>query len=1001
MASATPKTISAKPEAELVPRRGDEVLNWDELSLLDLFGNLKKKISVEKFPGSIVLRRFRLGEIICRQGERGHTAFYIARAEDIRKLREFQSQPRQSDSAANPSTAPDAAPNNDSLASQKVATAYLFSARPVTVRSGIVGRLFGWRPRPSADVKPEYIPNDGPTDIDYHTRQAPMFEGDVFGEMSCMTLAPRSATVVADQDCYMVEFQRNIFDQMQKDAGYRARIDSLYEQRVLTNHLRRLELFRDLDDTALATLQKAAHLEVVDPGVVICDEGDPADAAYIIRSGVVQVVHGAHVAFQVSDVTDWKRLCQALLKGAGVDAAASDSSPLPASAPAAKPTGGKLSAKEMLAAERAKKAAAQPPAAVPNQAETKPPEPANAETPAAKPRPTPGKATDILAAERAAKRKTAAPAQGDSVASPPTTTAAESSAPAAGPAITSDTPVLAAAAPAASGDPRKAVWAWLLPPVQAAIQSVASAEVPRSTDQEFIIRALNQLMRRRDFIASADLASTLEHADVVETARSFPRGLSGAKNAWSDLDVRMAAALVWQALYPGTFAAGRWKTGPLTILDYMARGDCFGEMGVVLDQRRGATCIAYDHPSDDPSRKPGRVELVRIDAAVFRQLANDFPQIHSAVANLIAARRKNIARSEQRQPWDAERMLSETQEFRDQGLIQGQSLLLIDLDHCTRCGDCVRACVNTHNDGYSRLFLDGPRFDRFLVPSACRQCLNPACMIGCPVGSIQRGDNGQIEIRDWCIGCGLCARQCPYDSIQMHDVGLLPENSAGWQFAPLSAVAAKRWQRRLFRPRRWHVGAAPFRWTLDLVEQLAAAAKAGAGWQPTQGTFPEPICFRQRFEVTRDQLDHDHFRLHLISEDCAVEVWLNGRAVELQQDAKQKKNGEFEARLERAKLRRGGNVLAVLATPPQPGDAGAYVPAYNQRLLAARIDPIPRAGELTALTAGTANLEVELVTEQPVVCDLCSSLPSQQPACVTHCPHDAAIRVNTRLEFLA
>ena len=35
--------------------------------------------------------------------------------------------------------------------------------------------------------------------------------------------------------------------------------------------------------------------------------------------------------------------------------------------------------------------------------------------------------------------------------------------------------------------------------------------------------------------------------------------------------------------------------------------------------------------------------------------------------------------------------------------------MLIDLDRCTRCDECVRACANTHDDGHSRLFLVGPR----------------------------------------------------------------------------------------------------------------------------------------------------------------------------------------------------------------------------------------------------------------------------------------------------
>ena len=96
--------------------------------------------------------------------------------------------------------------------------------------------------------------------------------------------------------------------------------------------------------------------------------------------------------------------------------------------------------------------------------------------------------------------------------------------------------------------------------------------------------------------------------------------------------------------------------------------------------------------------------------------------------------------------------------------------MLIDLDRCTRCGECVKACIATHDDGHTRLFLDGPRFGDYLAPISCRKCLDPVCMIGCPVGSIHRGDNGEIRIRDWCIGCSLCERQCPYGSIQMTEL---------------------------------------------------------------------------------------------------------------------------------------------------------------------------------------------------------------------------------------
>ena len=45
----------------------------------------------------------------------------------------------------------------------------------------------------------------------------------------------------------------------------------------------------------------------------------------------------------------------------------------------------------------------------------------------------------------------------------------------------------------------------------------------------------------------------------------------------------------------------------------------------------------------------------------------------------------------------------------DLGLVQAEKVLLIDLDLCTRCGDCERACADTH-DGISRLTREGPSF---------------------------------------------------------------------------------------------------------------------------------------------------------------------------------------------------------------------------------------------------------------------------------------------------
>ncbi len=99
--------------------------------------------------------------------------------------------------------------------------------------------------------------------------------------------------------------------------------------------------------------------------------------------------------------------------------------------------------------------------------------------------------------------------------------------------------------------------------------------------------------------------------------------------------------------------------------------------------------------------------------------------------------------------------------------LKAQNLLLIDLERCTRCDLCVRACADTH-DGVTRLVRDGLRYDKYLVATSCRSCRDPLCMVGCPMGSIRRRDSLEIVIEDWCIGCGLCAESCPYGNINMH-----------------------------------------------------------------------------------------------------------------------------------------------------------------------------------------------------------------------------------------
>lgn len=107
----------------------------------------------------------------------------------------------------------------------------------------------------------------------------------------------------------------------------------------------------------------------------------------------------------------------------------------------------------------------------------------------------------------------------------------------------------------------------------------------------------------------------------------------------------------------------------------------------------------------------------------------------------------------------------------DSGLINGQSVLLIDLETCTRCDECVRACADTHH-GVPRFVREGDRFERFSVPAACYHCADPVCMAGCPTGAITR-PLGTFEVavdESACIGCGACVQRCPWGNIMTSPV---------------------------------------------------------------------------------------------------------------------------------------------------------------------------------------------------------------------------------------
>ena len=443
---------------------GFEPIALDELQQLPFFQGVSGTfLSLNR--GAVVKRHFKRGEIICREGEYGSTAFYIL----------------------------------EGKARVSIASPMAHVKTPGALRK-FLGKLSSQLTQRDHDQREEenkqfWIPIDAPMDLAYTNPVAELGPGDLFGEMTCMSLYPRSATVRAQTDCVTLEMLRNVLDIMQRNKNFRAQLDKTYRERALDTHLRAVPVFAELTDEFIGSLREKVELVRYTPGQIICRQGDAADAFYLVRVGFVKVSQ-AH-------------------------------------------PGGEI------------------------------------------------------------------------------------------------------------------------------------------------------------------------------------------------------------------------------ILAYLSRGDYFGETGLLHGDVRTATCTALDH-----------VELVRMGADDFNRMIEQFPDIRQKLKTVEQERtqmnqeRLSLARSV---PLD---------NFLQQGLMEAQSLLLLDLDNCTRCDACVRACADAH-DGVTRLVREGLRFDHYLVATSCRQCLDPLCMVGCPVGSIRRRSSLEVIIEDWCIGCGLCAENCPYGNINLHPFDVMvddPEN---------------------------------------------------------------------------------------------------------------------------------------------------------------------------------------------------------------------------------
>ena len=454
MVSCPTGALTNKKVIDVELPRGDE-MSPDELLALPIFAGASGTF-LQLNQGSVVRRRFEPGEVICREGDYGSTAFYVLSG---RVEVSIQS--------------PMAHVKNSASARSGVKN---FFRRLTALASSAED------PRDASAQK--FIPIDGPVDLQYGNPVAQLGAGELFGEMTCLSYYPRSATVRAIEPTETLEMLRNVLHMLQKNKRFRADLDRRYRERALATHLRSVPIFAEVTDDFIDQLRDKVELIRYEPGQVICRQGEPADSFYLVRIGFVKVT------------------------------------------------------------------------------------------------------------------------------------------------------------------------------------------------------------------------------------QNFPGGEM--------------------------------------VLAYLTRGNYFGEIGLLGAGARIATCSALDH-----------VEVVRIRAEDFNAMMDRFPEIR---LRLSAVAEERVTQNERRHATISTVPLDD---FLTQGLMEAQNLLLLDLERCTRCDLCVRACADAH-DGVTRLVRDGLRFDKYLVATSCRTCRDPLCMVGCPVGSIRRRDSLEILIEDWCIGCGLCARNCPYGNINLH-----------------------------------------------------------------------------------------------------------------------------------------------------------------------------------------------------------------------------------------
>jgi Fe-S-cluster-containing hydrogenase component 2 len=186
---------------------------------------------------------------------------------------------------------------------------------------------------------------------------------------------------------------------------------------------------------------------------------------------------------------------------------------------------------------------------------------------------------------------------------------------------------------------------------------------------------------------------------------------------------------------------------------YVPAGNFVGEMSLLeeTDAPRSATVSAVV-----------ACETIVVEKDSFRALMYSSDALKARISDLAEKRKlEGLTSDHNRQVGAALDFI-----FRE-GMTDASNVLVIDSDLCVSCDNCETACAATH-DGETRLDRKGGKFYAAVqLPISCRHCENPLCMVECPPDALARNPDGEVVIKDSCIGCGNCVTNCPYGVIRL------------------------------------------------------------------------------------------------------------------------------------------------------------------------------------------------------------------------------------------